>query len=93
VFVGFGDGGHQIELVHYIDPPSPSGYLDKHQFGATHVCFNVGDLARLHRELSVKGIRFVTEPRFRETPNGRIGSFVRGHNALGALDARDTHWG
>lgn len=73
VFVGFGDGGHQIELVHYIDPPSPVGHLDKHQFGATHVCFNVADLARLHRELSAKGVRFVTEPKFRDTPNGRVG--------------------
>lgn len=47
VFVGFPDG-HQIELVHYIDPPSPRGHLDKHQFGATHICFNVDDLASLH---------------------------------------------
>jgi catechol 2,3-dioxygenase-like lactoylglutathione lyase family enzyme len=73
VFVGFGDGGHQIELVHYIDPPSPKGHLDKHQFGATHVCFNVRDLEKVHRDLSDRGVRFVTPPKFRDTPSGRIG--------------------
>ena len=72
VFVGF-PAGHQIELVHYIAPPSPKGHLDKHQFGATHVCFNVTDLNGLHRSLSQKGVRFVTPPKFRDTPNGTIG--------------------
>ncbi|MBM3958807.1 MAG: VOC family protein [SAR202 cluster bacterium] len=72
VFVGFPDG-HQIELVHYIDPPSPRGHLDKHQFGATHICFNVDDLASLHRALSSRGVKFVTTPKFRDMPGGKIG--------------------
>lgn len=72
VFVGFPDG-HQIELVHYIDPPSPRGHLDKHQFGATHICFNVDDLASLHRALSARGVKFVTTPKFRDMPGGKIG--------------------
>lgn len=72
VFVGFPDG-HQIELVHYIDPPSPRGHLDKHQFGATHICFNVDDLASLHRGLSARGVKFVTTPKFRDMPGGKIG--------------------
>ncbi len=68
-FVGF-DDDHQIELVHYIDPPAGEGYLDKHQFGAMHICFNVDDLAALHKDLSARGIKFVTDPIFRELPNG-----------------------
>jgi catechol 2,3-dioxygenase-like lactoylglutathione lyase family enzyme len=71
-FVGLPEG-HQIELLHYIDPPSPHGHLDKQQFGATHVCLNVSDLDGLHRLLSRKGVRFVTPPKWRDTPNGKVG--------------------
>jgi glyoxylase I family protein len=70
VFVGMPGGGHLLELVHYIDPPSPGGYLDRHQLGAAHVCFNVDDLATLHRRLAGMGIEFVTEPIYKDTPDG-----------------------
>ena len=70
VFVGKTDGDHALELVHFIEPPSPDGHLHRHQLGAAHVCFNVDDLETLHRELTAQGVRFVTDPIFRELPDG-----------------------
>ena len=70
VFVGKPEGDHALELVHFIDPPSPGGHLDRHQLGAAHICFNVTDLEALHQELSSKGVRFVTEPIMTYTPEG-----------------------
>ena len=70
VFVGKPEGDHALELVHFIDPPSPGGHLDRHQLGAAHICFNVTDLEALHQELSSKGVRFVTEPIMTDTPEG-----------------------
>ena len=70
VFVGKPEGAHALELVHFIDPPSPGGHLDRHQLGAAHICFNVTDLEALHQELSSKGVRFVTEPIMTDTPEG-----------------------
>ena len=72
VFVGFADD-HQIELVHYIDPPASEGYLDKHQLGASHVCFRVDDLRETYSRLSARGVRFVTEPKFQETDGKTLG--------------------
>jgi catechol 2,3-dioxygenase-like lactoylglutathione lyase family enzyme len=73
VFVGFGDG-HRIELVHYIDPPASAGHFRQHQLGAMHVCFRVSDLAATHARLSGAGVRFLTEPKFREMEGKRIGA-------------------
>ena len=70
VFVGKTEGDHALELVHFIEPPSPDGHLHRHQLGAAHVCFNVDDLETLHRELTAQGVRFVTDPIFRELPDG-----------------------
>ena len=70
VFLGKPECEHALELVHYIEPPSPKGYLDRHQTGATHICFNVDDLERLYPRLSRKGVRFVTPPILRDTPEG-----------------------
>ncbi len=70
VFVGKPGGGHMLELVHYIDPPSPKGHLQRHQLGAAHICFNVDDLASLRDRLTERGIRFVTQPIFREAADG-----------------------
>lgn len=78
LFLGIEDN-HQIELVHYIDPLAAKGHLDKHQFGATHICFDVEDLQETYDELSAKGVRFVTEPKYRQV-NGRT---------LGAIYAQD----
>ncbi len=70
VFVGVPGGEHLLELVHYIDPPSPRGHLERNQLGAGHVCFNVDDLEELHEELEAQGVRFVTDPIFRVLPGG-----------------------
>ena len=70
VFVGKPGGEHMLELVHYIDPPSPEGHLQRHQLGAAHICFNVDDLASLRDRLTELGIRFVTQPIFREAADG-----------------------
>jgi catechol 2,3-dioxygenase-like lactoylglutathione lyase family enzyme len=72
VFVGLADD-HQIELVHYIDPPAREGHLDKHQLGASHVCFRVEDLRATYARLKAKGVRFVTEPKFHEEDGRTIG--------------------
>lgn len=72
VFVGF-EGGHQIELIHYHTPPASSGHLDKHQLGASHVCFLVDDLEKTHSDLSSRGVEFVTEPKFKVVNGKTIG--------------------
>ena len=72
LFVGIAND-HQIELVHYIEPPARAGYLDKHQFGATHVCFDVEDLRQTYAELAAKDVRFVTEPKFRDVDGNTVG--------------------
>ncbi|MBI83911.1 MAG: hypothetical protein CMJ45_02965 [Planctomyces sp.] len=72
VFVGF-DNDHQIELVKYIDPPSEDGHFDRHELGALHICFQVSELAALHARLKAKGIRFVTDPKFKELDGKRVG--------------------
>lgn len=72
VFVGFKED-HQIELVHFVDPPARQGYLDKHQLGACHVCFDVEDLRQTYTKLQSRGVRFVTEPKFRSYRDGELG--------------------
>lgn len=72
VFLGFGDG-HQIELVHYIDPPAGDGHLDRHQLGCTHVCFTVDDIDAVYHRLKNDGVRFVTEPKYTELDDQRTG--------------------
>ena len=57
VFVGVPGHGHLLELVHYIEPPSPEGHL-------------VEGLETLHSDLSAAGVPFVTPPIFRETEDG-----------------------
>ena len=74
VFVGVPGDTHALELVHYVEPPSPDGRLDRQQLGAAHVCLNVQDLDALHKRLTAKGVRFVTPPVFRDSADGsRVG--------------------
>ena len=74
VFVGIPGGSHQLELVNYLHPQPSEGHLHHHQYGASHICFDVDDLSETYAALSAKGIRFVTEPKYRETPDGaRVG--------------------
>jgi len=72
VFVGF-ENAHEIELVHYVDPPAGTGHLDKHQLGSMHVCFLVDDLAEVHHRLVEKGVHFATEPKYHDEADGRLG--------------------
>jgi len=72
IFVGF-KNDHQIELVHYIDPPAEEGYLDKHQLGSMHVCFRVDNLQAVYDRLKEKGVRFATEPKFRDIDGRAVG--------------------
>lgn len=72
VFVGL-QNDHQVELVHYHDPPASEGYLDKHQLGATHVCYRVDDLRKVYKDLSAKGVQFVTQPKFRDVEGKSVG--------------------
>ena len=71
VFVGKPGGEHALELVHFIDPPSPDGHLHRHQLGAAHICFDVTDLATMAETLKAEGIRFITDPIFHETEDGK----------------------
>jgi len=73
VFLGWTESQHQIELVRYLDPPAPDGHVDKHRLGAGHICFNVSDIRQVYDTLKAKGVRFVTEPKFSDSPNGPIG--------------------
>ena len=70
VFVGKPEGEHVLELVHYRQPESPDGRLERNQLGASHVCFNVEGLADLHQRLTADGIRFVTPPIYKDLPDG-----------------------
>jgi len=70
VFLGLDEEGHQVELLYYAKPPAGAGHLDKHQLGATHICFLVDDLRKTHAELAAKGVRFVKDPMFAKTPDG-----------------------
>ena len=72
VFVGF-DNDHQIELVKYIDPPSEDAHFDRHELGALHICFRVSELAALHARLQAKGVRFVTDPKFKDLDGKTVG--------------------
>ncbi len=73
VFVGETNGG-QIELVKYDDPGSPSSAgLDRHQLGSLHLCFRIDNLEETHQRLSARGVRFLTEPVFREMHGRRVG--------------------
>ena len=69
VFVGM-EEGHRIELVKYHEPESHDGYLDVPQLGAMHICFNVDDMRETQKNLTAKGIRFVTDPIFRTDDDG-----------------------
>jgi catechol 2,3-dioxygenase-like lactoylglutathione lyase family enzyme len=72
VFVGY-EGGHQIELVQYFNPVPQPGHLDRNHLGTAHICFNVSDLERVYRDFAGKGVKFQTAPKWRDTPQGRLG--------------------
>ncbi len=84
VFVGKPEGEHLLELVHYIDPPSPERAAPvRNQLGSAHVAFNVQDLAGVHQQLSNAGVRFVTPPIEQTTPDGRRSKVCYGQDPEG----------
>ena len=72
MFLGLAND-HRIELIHYVDPPSAEGSLDRHQLGSMHICFDVGDLAATHEQLRARSVRFLTVPKFRDVAGKIIG--------------------
>ena len=52
------------------DNPNAQSFFESARLGASHICFNVDDLDQTHADLSNKGIRFVTEPKYRPTDDG-----------------------
>ena len=70
VFLGKQGDKHLLELVHFVDPPSPEGHLERYQLGGAHVCLEVDDLTALYERLTAEDIKFVTPPKFTERPDG-----------------------
>ena len=71
IFLGDPNGKEILELVYYIDPPSPMGQpIYPNQLNAIHLCFNVAHLQEKYRELSGKGVRFLTPPKIIDGPGG-----------------------
>lgn len=65
VFLGDGCGEHQLELIYYIDPASPTGIpLDHHQVGSIHICFKTENIQDRYKNLLHHGARCLTPPRF-----------------------------
>tara|TARA_B100002052_G_C15658942_1_gene496336 strand:+ start:278 stop:733 length:456 start_codon:yes stop_codon:yes gene_type:complete len=72
VFLGIA-GDHQIELVHYLDPPAAPGGTGSHQLNAMHICFMVDDLRGEFERLQDAGVRFLTEPKFSLVDGREVG--------------------
>lgn len=72
IFLCDQNGEIVLELVYYLDPQSPAGQpLNPNQLNAIHLCFNVKNLQERYKELSLKGIRFLTPPKLLKTPDGK----------------------
>mgnify|MGYP000850494396 CR=1 FL=1 len=70
VFLGIQGDKHLLELVHYHNPTSLSGHLERNQLGASHIGFETNDLNQLYKTLKSKGVEFVTPPKFRRNDDG-----------------------
>lgn len=73
VFLGDNSGGHQLELIHYIDPASPPGNpLGQNQVGSIHLCFETKNLLERYEELLQRGVQFLTPPRLTQGNRSRL---------------------
>jgi catechol 2,3-dioxygenase-like lactoylglutathione lyase family enzyme len=71
IFLGDRHGRELLELVYYIDPPSPMGQpLDPNQVHSMHLCFNMVNLQNSYKNLSDKGVLFLTPPIVINRPGG-----------------------
>ena len=69
VYLGAGDMRHSVELIQYLNPPGDAVSLPRrHQVGAAHLGVIVDDLDGFYRELSARGVRFVSPPAIRPNP-------------------------
>ena len=70
VFLGDASGNELFELVYYVNTPSPEGQpLDRHQVNSIHFCFDIKNLRDAYKQLSEKGMKFLTEPKVIDRPN------------------------
>ena len=71
IFLGNEKGEEVLELVYYIDPLSPVGQPPyPNQIHSVHLCFKMNNLQSRYRELSAKGVRFLTPPKVIDRPEG-----------------------
>jgi len=62
--IGDGADATRIDLLEFTDPP-PAGqpYPHLHHTGIARMCLHTTDMERDYRELSAKGVKFLTEPK------------------------------
>lgn len=57
-----GADDHLLELLEYVSHPGEPTPRETNRPGNGHLCFVVDDIGSCYRELSAKGVRFVSEP-------------------------------
>jgi len=63
IYLGLGDVKHSVELIEYLNPRGDAAPLpDRKDIGATHLGIIVDNLDEFYKELSSKGVRFVSPP-------------------------------
>ena len=67
VYLGVGDMRHAVELIQYLNPVGrPSTPAERNEVGASHLGVIVEDLDSMYKDMSAKGVRFVSPPAVRE---------------------------
>jgi catechol 2,3-dioxygenase-like lactoylglutathione lyase family enzyme len=68
-------GNTVIELIQYIEPKGKP--YDRRPCDAAnmHICFQVDDVRKIHREMSAKGIRFHRDPAFIGEDGGGLAGY------------------
>ena len=63
IYLGLADMKHSVELIEYLNPRGDVAPLpDRKDIGATHLGIIVDNLDEFYKELSSKGVRFVSPP-------------------------------
>lgn len=64
---------HQIELIQYLEPHSPTGEVRQHWgLGTMHLCFIVHNLHEFYSQLELQGVTFVTPPYEKTRSDGQL---------------------
>ena len=66
------EGGHQLELLQYISPPSGVVRVNRNDLGASHLAFFVEDLDRFYQETSQRGLTYVNSPTSLTDESGKV---------------------